>query len=243
MTSHEVTQPAQALGLTPFQLALVSILALFVILIFFIGILWLRRKYPQKSKLDPFTRAFIIIFGIDAFLVLSYAVVDIPSKEQLQKILPYSALAWILLVILFMIIIYWRKREIDTDVLWEYYVMPSVEKKWQGRIYKGFAYMPAYKFSKVINIRENPYIRQLADFTDKVEVFYGTFISHTKFAMIMVLNKYNGKQVYCHHNPTLDILIKFIGKEAESVYVDYGQEFEKGSVEPREEREVEIQRR
>ena len=232
-----------ALQLTQFQLALITVILLAVILFFFLGILYVRRKYPEKKQIDPFTRAFIIVFGIDSFLVLSYAVVDVPSKEQLTKILPYSALLFILLVLIFLVIIYWNKKEISTKKLWENYVLPAVDWKWQGRIYRGAGYVPSYKFSKVISVAENPLLRESKNVTNKAEVFYGAFISHTIFKAIVVLNKYNGNELFSQHNPSLDIVLNLLGREAKNIYTDYGQEFEQGNINTQQEKEIEVQRR
>ena len=61
--------------------------------------------------------------------------------------------------------------------------------------------------------------------------------------MIMVLNKFNGAEQESHLNPSLDIVLRLLGREGRGVYTDYAQEFEKGDVTPQQEKEMEVKRR
>src|SRR3990167_1520320 len=206
-------------GLTTFQLGLLSILAIVVFLAFLFGVLWIRRKYPKAERFNSFLIAFMLIAGLYLIGMLSVAI-GIYTKEDLKKATPYFGMALVLFWLLIYIALYWGRKPIPTERLWKEYVLPTINWKWQGRVYRGRAYMPSIRFNKVVKTTQHPMLRQYSGIADIVEVFFGVFISHTKFAVIQVHNKFTGEDVYGHHNPSYDVVLSLLGKEALSSYTE-----------------------
>ena len=224
--------------LTTFQLGLLSLLAIGLFLFFLLGVLWLRRKYPKAERFNSFLIAFMLIAGLYLISMLSVAI-GIYTKEDLKKATPYFGGALILFWVLIYVAMYWGRKPIPTERLWNEYVLPTVKWKWNGRVYHGQAYMPSIRFNKVVKTAQHPMLRQYAGISDIVEVFFGVFISHTKFVVIQVHNKFTGEDVYGHHNPSYDVVLSLLGKEALSSYTEAIDEIQEH---PQEEKQPERER-
>ena len=225
-------------GLTTFQLGLLSILAIGVFLLFLLGVLWIRRKYPKAERFNAFLIAFMLIAGLYLIGMLSVAI-GIYTKEDLKKATPYFGGALILFWLLIYIALYWGRKPISTERLWNDYVLNAVRWKWQGRVYTGRASMPAIRFNKVVKTTQHPLLRQYSGIADIVEVFFGVFISHTKFVVIQVHNKFTGEDVYGHHNPSYDVVLSLLGKEALSSYTEAIDEVQENRQEEQQQPEKE----
>lgn len=229
MTSHT---------LTTFQLGLLSILAIGLFLFFLFGVLWLRRKYPKAERFNAFLIAFMLIAGLYLIGMLSVAI-GIYTKEDLKKATPYFGGALILFWLLIYFAMYWGRKPIPTERLWNEYVIPGVAWKWQGRVYHGRAFMPSLRFHKVVRTSQHPMLRQYSSIADIVQVFFGVFISHTKFTVIQVHNKFTGEEVEAHYNPSYDVTLKLVGKEVLSSYTEDIEEIQE---QPQEEKPPERER-
>lgn len=231
-------------GLTTFQFSLIAVLILAIFFGFVLGIMWLRRKYPEHKTIDPLTKASFIILIFLIIVVLGTALLDIPSREQLKKNYPYFFIAWLVLVIVFSIWIWWGKRPIPTKKLYYEFILPTVEWMWRGREYKGNAYMTTLRMTKIIETKSHSTLSKFHRITDLAEAFYLVLKSHTRFTALIVLNKYNGLVLESHHNPSLDLLLSFMGREGIGVYIP--SEFEqepKEEQQPQQETHREIERR
>ena len=201
--------------LTTFQLSIVILVAVAVFLFFVLGILWIRRKYPRAERFNAYLIAFMLIIGVYIIAMLAVAI-GIYATEDLKKATPYFGIALLVAWLMVFMVMYYKKMPIPTEKLWRDYVLPAVERQWQGRIYKGTAYMPSWRFSKVIKTSLHPSLRTAG--ADVVEVFYGVFMSSIKFTAIQVHDKFTGHEIFTILNPTYDIVIDLLGREALSVY-------------------------
>lgn len=216
--------------LTTFQLGLLSILAIASFLAFLFGILWIRRKYPKAERFNAFLIAFMLIAGLYLIGMLSVAI-GIYTKEDLKKATPYFGGALVLFWLLIYIALYWGRKPIPTERLWNEYVLPTVKWKWNGRVYSGRASMPSIRFNKVVRTSQHPLLKQYGGIADIVEVFFGVFMSHTKFTAIQVHNKFTGEDTFGIRNPGEDVVVSLLGKESLSSYTEAIEEIQEQSQE------------
>ena len=209
------------LQLTTFQLSLLVILVVATFLFFVLGVLWIRRKYPRAERFNAYLVSFMLIIGVYIIGMLSVAI-GIYTTENLKKVTPYFGIALLVAWLMVFIVLYYKRKPIPTEKLWVNYVMPAVKWRWEGRIYTGRGYGTSIKFTKVIKTTQHPYLKQVG--ADVVEAFYCMFFSSKKFMALMVHDKFSGHEIFTIENPTYDIVLSTLGREAVSVYEQGEQE-------------------
>ena len=205
------------MALTETQFTYVLIAIIFSLVLMFVLMFWVSRKYPKKQKkANPMLQG-VIVFALFFTLYLIYASLGFRTSEEVKEDTKWIIGAAVVVILFFMIASYLSNKPISAWKLWGY-VLEDANKFWDAEPYVGHGHIHGLIGHKVVTTEQSPFLMEQGVRDDTVHVFLGELFCATVFKILAVRNKFTGEDLLMWRNPTANIINELFGEDIISSY-------------------------